>query len=200
MSPRCHHAWCHSVSLFTVFTHEKGLAISAARHTRMVGRLVRSGPSQGGGHAVVAWRPTCRAGGMRTPLRPPRASLESTRGGSGRTPEWGRTSAGKSSLRTGESRKKRYTEIKDLTNPAQQPRMSSSAQQLSYWADPGTRPIPAEPTHRDRSNGSCRFIIDIGGRSPAFPVTPPHMRVRIRRFGGLSYGRTVNLGIPNESK
>ena len=29
--------------------------------------------------------------------------------------------------------------------------------------------------------------IDIGRRSPVFPVTPPYMRVRIRRFGGLSY-------------
>jgi hypothetical protein len=42
--------------------------------------------------------------------------------------------------------------------------------------------------------------IDIGRRSPAFPVTPPDMRVRIRRFGGLSYRQTVNLGIPSESK
>jgi hypothetical protein len=42
--------------------------------------------------------------------------------------------------------------------------------------------------------------IDIGRRSPAFPVTPPYMRVRIRRFGGLSDQPTVNLGIPSESK
>jgi len=42
--------------------------------------------------------------------------------------------------------------------------------------------------------------IDIGRRSPAFPVTPPYVRVRIRRFGGLSYQRTVNRGIPSESK
>ncbi len=28
--------------------------------------------------------------------------------------------------------------------------------------------------------------IDIGRRSPAFPVTPPYIRVRIRRFGGFS--------------
>jgi hypothetical protein len=26
--------------------------------------------------------------------------------------------------------------------------------------------------------------IDIGKRSPAVPVTPPYVRVRIRRFGG----------------
>ena len=31
------------------------------------------------------------------------------------------------------------------------------------------------------------YGIDIGIRSPVFPVTPPYMRVRIRRFGGLSY-------------
>jgi len=33
--------------------------------------------------------------------------------------------------------------------------------------------------------------IDIGKRLPVFPVTPPYMRVRIRRFGGLSY-RVLN--------
>ena len=43
-------------------------------------------------------------------------------------------------------------------------------------------------------------LIDIGRLLPAFPVTPPDMRVRIRRFGGLSYRPTVNLGIPSESK
>jgi len=32
------------------------------------------------------------------------------------------------------------------------------------------------------------------------PPTPPDMRVRIRRFGELSNQRTVNLGIPSESK
>ena len=37
--------------------------------------------------------------------------------------------------------------------------------------------------------------IYIGRRSPAFPVTPPGVRVRTGRFGGLS-DRTVNLGIP----
>jgi len=42
--------------------------------------------------------------------------------------------------------------------------------------------------------------ICIGRRSPAFPATPPDMRVRIRRFGGLSYRPPVNLGILSESK
>jgi aspartate/methionine/tyrosine aminotransferase len=42
--------------------------------------------------------------------------------------------------------------------------------------------------------------IDIGRLLPAFPVTPPYVRVRIRRFGGWSYQRTVNLGSPSESK
>jgi hypothetical protein len=43
--------------------------------------------------------------------------------------------------------------------------------------------------------------IGIGGmpRGSA-PPTPPDMRVRIRRFGGLSYPAAVNLGIPSESK
>jgi|ERR1039458_7849527 hypothetical protein len=43
--------------------------------------------------------------------------------------------------------------------------------------------------------------IGIGGmpRGSA-PPTPPDMRVRIRRFGGLSYRSTVKRGIPSESK
>src|ERR1039457_1561471 len=53
-----------------------------------------------------------------------------------------------------------------------------------------------------RRRGGCGEIAprDIGRRSPAFPVTPPYVRVRIRRFGGLSYLPPVNLGIPSESK
>jgi transposase InsO family protein len=39
-----------------------------------------------------------------------------------------------------------------------------------------------KPARREKGCG-----IDIGIRSPVFPVTPPYMRVRIRRFGGLSY-------------
>ncbi len=42
--------------------------------------------------------------------------------------------------------------------------------------------------------------INIGRRLPAFPVTPPGVRVRAGRFGGLSYRPPVNLGIPSESK
>jgi hypothetical protein len=42
--------------------------------------------------------------------------------------------------------------------------------------------------------------INIGRRSPAFPVTPPGVRVRTGRFGGLSYRPPVNLGSPSESK
>ncbi len=42
--------------------------------------------------------------------------------------------------------------------------------------------------------------INIGRLSPAFPVTPPGVRVRTGRFGGLSYRLAVNFGIPSESK
>jgi predicted helicase len=35
-------------------------------------------------------------------------------------------------------------------------------------------------------HGGVKPPIDIGKRSPAVPVTPPYVRVRIRRFGGLS--------------
>ncbi len=49
-------------------------------------------------------------------------------------------------------------------------------------------------------NDHRREIINIGRRSPAFPVTPPDVRVRTGRFGGLSYRLPVNLGISSESK
>ena len=39
---------------------------------------------------------------------------------------------------------------------------------------------------RFQAHARLRNPIDIGRRSPAFPVTPPYVRVRIRRFGGLS--------------
>src|SRR3989442_11450921 len=47
--------------------------------------------------------------------------------------------------------------------------------------------------------GPTRDVINIGRLSPAFPVTPPDMRVRIRRFGGLSCRPPVNLGIPRST-
>ena len=59
---------------------------------------------------------------------------------------------------------------------------------------------PTSVTLAKKASFMWRSQIDIGKRSPAFPVTPPYVRVRIRRFGGLSDYRTVNLGIPSESK
>jgi (1->4)-alpha-D-glucan 1-alpha-D-glucosylmutase len=56
------------------------------------------------------------------------------------------------------------------------------------------------PAEFDWAGLKARHRFDIGRLSPAFPVTPPDMRVRIRRFGGLSYRQPVNLGIPSESK
>ena len=48
----------------------------------------------------------------------------------------------------------------------------------------------AQATRRSCSEQDLRATprptIDIGRRSPAFPVTPPYIRIRIRRFGGLS--------------
>jgi len=85
--------------------------------------------------------------GMRTPLRPPRASLESTRGGSGRTPEQDRPTAGIRRPRTGESRNRSQRQrMTDLTNPANESMILSSAHQSSHWADHGTCPIPSEAT------------------------------------------------------
>ena len=89
---------------------------------------------------------------------------------------------------------------------------------------PPARSSPGQPYRRQRSPATPRYNvrsvtkyiryrsaagvvkrlgreqINIGRRSPAFPVTPPYVRVRIRRFGGLSYRPPVNLGIPSESK
>ena len=41
---------------------------------------------------------------------------------------------------------------------------------------------------------------DRGKPRGSTPPTPPDMRVRIRRFGGLSYYPPVKLGIPSELK
>ena len=46
----------------------------------------------------------------------------------------------------------------------------------------------------------ARHNRDRGRPRDLSPPTPPDMRVRIRRFGGLSHQRTANLGIPSESK
>src|SRR5947208_14154135 len=66
--------------------------------------------------------------------------------------------------------------------------------ELALYHSLGKLPEP-ESTHEF----FWRTTINIGRLSPAFPVTPPDMRVRIRRFGGLSYRPPVNLGIPSES-
>jgi len=104
-------------------------------------------PSQGGGHAVVAGRPTCRAGGCE-PLfdgrEPPSKARGEARGERPNAPE---RPPGKALCEPARARPNVNTESKDLTNTAQQPMMLSSAQQLSHWADQGTCPIPAEPTH-----------------------------------------------------
>ena len=64
------------------------------------------------------------------------------------------------------------------------------------------RPTHAGLDHMTCQTAGCHHFgaIDIGRLSPAFPVTPPGVRVRTGRFGGLSYRLTVNLGIPSESK
>jgi hypothetical protein len=52
------------------------------------------------------------------------------------------------------------------------------------------RSLPGTPLLRRATDAHLRSsvtgLIDIGKRSPAVPVTPPYVRVRIRRFGGLS--------------
>jgi len=56
----------------------------------------------------------------------------------------------------------------------------------------------------DLERGNPTLIVnyyrDRGESRLSSPPTPPYMRVRIRRFGGLSYFRTNSLGIPSESK
>ena len=62
------------------------------------------------------------------------------------------------------------TLFEPFENSGQAPRVGPTIQRLRL-------PHPIKP------DGAS---IDIGRRSPAFPVTPPYIRVRIRRFGGLS--------------
>jgi hypothetical protein len=48
---------------------------------------------------------------------------------------------------------------------------------------------------------SCALVNRHRGRGyPRTPATPPDMRVRIRRFGGLSCPGSTNRGKPSESK
>ena len=65
----------------------------------------------------------------------------------------------------------------------------------------GSPPLPECLT---TFNGAVAAILNVnqdrGEPHNSSPPTPPDMRVRIRRFGGLSNQRTVNLGIPSESK
>jgi len=84
--------------------------------------------------------------GTRTPLRQPRASLESKRGGSRRTREPDCPPAAESRPRTGQSRPSVRIQTQDLTNAPQESIMLPSAQKPIHWADHGTCPIPAEPT------------------------------------------------------
>jgi hypothetical protein len=72
-------------------------------------------------------------------------------------------------------------------------------QALSHHAR-GRRPDVRCGCRRADETGSMSRTMNIGRLSPAFPVTPPGVRVRTGRFGGLSYRLTVNLGIPSESK
>ena len=51
------------------------------------------------------------------------------------------------------------------------------------------QPSRGAPAFRGEKPGKCR--IDIGRRSLAFPVTPPYVRVRIRRFDELLPCRTA---------
>ena len=57
----------------------------------------------------------------------------------------------------------------------------------------------AKDLSREMLRAACHQI-DIGRRLPVFPVTPPYVRVRIRRFGGLSYRVPNSWGIPSEEK
>jgi hypothetical protein len=43
-------------------------------------------------------------------------------------------------------------------------------------------------------------VIESSGLVGNKKVTPPYVRVRIRRFGGLSYRPPVNFGIPSSAK
>ena len=103
-------------------------------------------PSQGGGHAVPAWRPTCRAGRCEPLLasrEPPSKAQGEDRGERSNTAE---RPPGNTAREPARAEPNVNTEIKHLTNTTQESMMPSSAQPPILWADQGTCPIPAEPT------------------------------------------------------
>jgi len=88
--------------------------------------------------------------------------------------------------------------------PTPHEKLADSLTALRKLQESGRRVFQSEELSRlDRErllrNGFLHEI-NIGRRSPAFPVTPPGVRVRTGRFGGFSYRPPVNLGIPSESK
>ena len=61
-------------------------------------------------------------------------------------------------------------------------------------------PSGCEKDFHLRAVEHARHTRDRGEPRGSSPPTPPYMRVRIRRFGGLSSYRTVSRGIPSELK
>lgn len=103
-------------------------------------------PSQGGGHAVLAWRPTCRAGRCE-PLLASREPPSKARGEArGERPNTAERPSGNTAREPARAEPNVNTQSKHLTNTAQESMMPSSAQPPILWADQGTCPIPAEPT------------------------------------------------------
>ena len=103
-------------------------------------------PSQGGGHAVLAWRPTCRAGRCE-PLLASREPPSKARGEArGERPNTAERPSGNTAREPARAEPSVNTQSKHLTNTAQESMMPSSAQPPILWADQGTCPIPAEPT------------------------------------------------------
>jgi hypothetical protein len=94
--------------------------------------------------------------GTRSILREPRASLESTRGGSGRTLEKDCPRARENRPGIGESRQRQSPQTLDLTNAIQELIIPKSSQPPICLADYSSCPIPAEPTHKRSVRGWSR--------------------------------------------
>ena len=96
----------------------------------------------------------------------------------------------------------RYWELGEHGQPTQRILESRrSAEFITPIPKPRKRKSPAEQQQIVFDEGKgLSTEIDIGRRSLAFPVTPPCVRVRTRRFGGLSYRPAANFGSPKESK
>ena len=158
-------------------------------------RTSKGRPPQGGCHAVVAWRPTCRAGGGGT--------IWTRHGPSSKAQGkvWGRPTNRTRRPSASPSRNRRPPQTRepsDLTNATLQPIMPTSAQRPIRLADHSSCPIPAEPTQLSSVNsslapcagGSSRYPGKLASTSLALSHCFCQLSFwRLGRYGGGCWGQ-----------